>query len=285
MAKRDANHSTGDLAATLTKLSFEEEGYAVNDVLKDYGEDFFVVTHDKQSGIVEPARIFIQSKGTNRAGDWTEYVDPLTVRNWVTGNELVVVVKRNLVTGEVRYCIPEFDYSYFDVAGYIFDNNKLVPIRCATKYNKDTPDQLIWAARIRHYERMALLYLPDDVKVMEIPAVRLVGWEFLARCGLIETEGFVPSAASLSRLASWGVEKDQLEDQDNFTIREQVLYRNWLIIVYNRLKELSPCITLKGSFLEHLAIVMQLAGFNYGLNDDGFDFKDLDPELHFLWKS
>lgn len=281
MAKRDGNHSTGDIAASLTKLSFEKKGYAVNDIFKDYGEDFFVITHDEETSIVEPARIFVQSKGT-RTSKWDEYIDPFTVRNWVSSNELVVVIKRSLANDEAKYCIPEFAFSYFDIAAYI-NEGKYVPIKCTINFNNDSPDHLIWAARIRHYERMALLSIPGNDHFVDIPAVRLYGWEFLGRCGLVN-ENFVPSEVSIERLSSLNIKEGDLKDEDNFTVRQQVLYNNWVVIINNRLKELSPCVLISKTFIEHLGIVMQLAGFQYGLDKDSFDYTDLEEGLHFLWK-
>lgn len=282
MAIRDKNHSIGDIAASSTKSDFEKYGYAVNDILKDYGEDFFVVTHDNETNIVEPARIFVQSKGTRSLTNWGEYVDPLTVRNWVSGNELVIVVKRNIDTDKVRYCIPEEDYSYFEIVDFIVSKQK-VPINCKIPFTEETPQQLIWAARIRHYERMILLNLPDNVHFQDVPAARWIALELLGRCGLVNSEKFVPSDASLSRLNGKFFITDELFDSENMTKRQLALYTSWVAIITNRLNCLSPETSFRNSFIEHLAIVMQIAGKNYGLYDDDFDYHELDGSVHCLW--
>ena len=266
MAIRAKEHMTGDKALSKIRDAFESADFACNEILRDYGEDFFVVSHEEATGIVEPFRVFVQSKGTTREANWTEYVDPLTVRNWVTGNELVVVVKRNVETGESRYCIPEDSFDYFDIHPYVIDRRN-IPIRCEVEFKKDTPKELVWRARIRHYERMVRLSLPDNERFQEIPKARLFLMELFDRCGLLDSKKFVPSEAALGRLPLVPVDDSGLTPEDNFTVKQQVIFRKCVCIIADRLTELAPGIPLSKSFIEHGAIVLQLAGFHYGLDD------------------
>ncbi|UKJ77289.1 hypothetical protein [Azospirillum brasilense] len=191
MAKRDDNHSTGDRADLRTQAEFVELGYACNPISKDYGEDFFVVMHDKVSKIIEPFRIFVQSKGTtipeDVPSDWTEYIDPLTVRQWILGSDLVVVVRRNIETREARYTIPEIDYSYWDIYSHC-TGGKDVPIRCRIPFEASTPHELVWHARVRHYMRLFALTLKDESEWKDVPGYKLYLLELFLRMGLLSED-------------------------------------------------------------------------------------------------
>lgn len=167
MSQRTSEHIIGDRGEARTQLAFIDSGFACNKVEKDYGEDFFVVTH-ASDGIVEPFRIFVQSKATEPDASakvrWTEYIKPLTVRNWILGNEMVVVVKRDLTSRTARYCIPEEVHAYEDVHDYLFsaESPRDFPIVCEQKFTRKTPGELVWRARVRHYDRLIRLALPTD---------------------------------------------------------------------------------------------------------------------------
>ncbi|KRA65316.1 hypothetical protein [Rhizobium sp. Root651] len=204
MAERTREHIIGDRGELRNMLTFAESGYASNKLEKDYGEDFFVVTHAAGGGTVEPFRIFVQSKATDPAtgvaARWTEYVDPLTVRNWLLGNEMVVVIKRDLRTNSARYCIPEEVYRYEDVHECLFagETRKEFPITCDTNFTEETPDKLVWRARVRHYDRIIRLALPDD-EFRGRPAAEIYAMELALRLGLLDAHDQI-SIASLEHL-------------------------------------------------------------------------------------
>ncbi len=242
MAQRTENHITGDRGELKNRGAFEDAGYATNKVEKDYGEDFFVATHG-YGGTVEPSRIFVQSKATDLAGDakvrWTEYLDPMTVRNWILGNEMVVVIKRDLASNTARYCIPEEVYTYVDVHECLFggDAPRSFPIVCDQPLTERTPEQLVWRARIRHYDRLIRLATADD-DFNGVPADQVYALELACRLNLI-LEPLVPSEAALHRLY-------QMPDLGEFVATadmsadEQQCFAASVCVTIGRIDEVAP---------------------------------------------
>ncbi|WP_174156777.1 hypothetical protein [Rhizobium rhizogenes] len=199
MAQRTDEHITGDRGELKNRDVFEELGYATSKVEKDYGEDFFVATH-ADGGTIEPSRIFVQSKATDPdVGDsvrWTEYLDPLTVRNWILGNEMVVVIKRDLRSKIAKYCIPEEVYNYSDVHKYLFGAEvpRKFPIVCDLPLTEKTPEQLVWRARVRHYDRLIRLVALDE-QFEGLPAEQVYALELAHRLGLLSAPLLLSEAA------------------------------------------------------------------------------------------
>lgn len=227
MSSRPEQHITGDRGELHAQLAFVDAGYACNPIPKDYGEDFFVVTHAIE-GTIEPSRIFVQSRATDPSETaetrWIEYVDPLTVRNWLLGNEMVVVVKRDLRTKAVRYCIPEERHSYPEIFDYLFGAKKArkFPIKCDLEFTGETAAQLVWRARLRHYDRLIRLSLPFQQSPGALSQAEAFAMELAFRLGLL-AEPLKPSKDSieildhLSRPNGFPDDWDQpLESQSRF---------------------------------------------------------------------
>lgn len=64
MTRRTANHSTGDRAQTRVRKVFEDVGWAVNELPRDYGEDLLVRICER--GRATPFTFFVQSKGMSK---------------------------------------------------------------------------------------------------------------------------------------------------------------------------------------------------------------------------
>jgi hypothetical protein len=189
MAKRTGNQGTGDRGELSLRAMFADCGYATSEIKPDFGEDFFVFCQDGE--YIEPFRIFVQSKASEQldttASDWTEYCDPMTVRNWVLNNELTVVVRQNLASGERRYCIPEEDIDYWSI-----DPTHDVPVRLTQAFDQQTVKHLVWRARLRHYDHVVRLVRPNDFESEvgdDVPAYRKFVVELLLRLGLLDTRG------------------------------------------------------------------------------------------------
>ena len=168
---------------------FEDEGYACAPIYPDFGEDFLVFGEDRES--IEPFKLFVQVKASERVdarpSDWTEYVEPLKVRNWILSNELTVVVRCNLLSGETRYCIPEDECDYWEI-----DFHTDVPIRIDKPFTSQTVQELVWMARLRHYDRIIRLTRPNAFEShehKEVPRFRLFIAEFLVRLHVLTLEG------------------------------------------------------------------------------------------------
>jgi len=156
-------------------------GYICNNITEDFGEDFFVYGED--DGIVEPFKIFVQAKGSKAwdriPSDWTEYCDPFTVRNWILSNELTIVVRTNLRSGEARYAIPEDECEYWSI-----DYKTPFPVQLLTTFDDEAAERLIWVARIRHYDRLFRITVPNPFEVsqfQDVPRFRTFLLEFLVR--------------------------------------------------------------------------------------------------------
>lgn len=195
MAKRTRNQSTGDIGEVSLQWLFTACGYACSKIDPDFGEDFFVFCQDGE--YIEPFRIFVQAKASEhldtQPSDWTEYCDPMTVRNWVLNQELTVVVRQNLVSKEMRYCIPEEDIDYWTL-----DVSADVPVRLSLPFGYETVAHLVWRARLRHYDRIVRLVRPNVFEPEsgnDVPAYRKFVVELLMRLGVLDAAGDLPAEA------------------------------------------------------------------------------------------
>lgn len=170
-------------------------GYACSDIDPDFGEDFFVFGQD--GDYIEPFRIFVQAKASEQRdtteSDWTEYCDPMTVRNWVLNHELTVIVRQNLASGEIRYGIPEEAIDY-----WALDMTRDVPVRLTRPFGWETVEHLVWRARLRHYDHIVRLVRPNDFEPEaghDVPAYRKFVVELLMRLGALDARGELRSMA------------------------------------------------------------------------------------------
>jgi hypothetical protein len=186
VAKNSRNQRTGRRGETAVWTIFEDLGYVCNDIADDFGEDFFVYAEEDE--IIEPFKIFIQVKASDEfdknPSDWTEYCDALTVRNWILSNELTIVVRKNLKSGEIRYAIPEEEFEYWKL-----DPDTKFPVRMLKDFDATAAKRVMWKARVRHYERLVRLTMPNPFETHEfegIPKYRLFLLELLFRMGVLD---------------------------------------------------------------------------------------------------
>jgi len=262
MAKRHENHKIGSLGELHIARMFEELGYACSAISPDYGEDFFVF--GESNGIIEPFKIFVQvrasSQADRRPSAWTEYEDPLTVRNWVLGNELVILVRHNFTTVTTRYCVPEEDILYWEI-----DPRRRVPLRCLHEFNSATVEELIWRARIRHYDRIVRITQPNEFEKStwkDIPQFRLFVLELLFRLGFIDrrTGALVDEVYTLQFSLTMEMLQNH-EDSPDMSAVEKARYAACCLIVLTRLKKVSGCpVGLSPFLLDKCAVLLtQLA--------------------------
>lgn len=261
MAKRDRNHKIGSRGEWWARGVFEDEGYACSSIDPDYGEDFFVF--GESDGIIEPFKIFVQVKSSEQTdvypSHWTVYEDPLTVRNWVLGNELVVLLRYNLSSKEAKYCIPEDDIHYWDIAP-----DKDVALNCSETFGQEQARELIWRARIRHYDRLARLTQPnhfEDLTWNDIPQVRLFILEFLSRLGFLDASGeYLTDEAYNTQLPLTLHLARDFEDSEDMSALQKGRYAACCLLVLTQLKGVSGHeIGLAKFFLDQCArLLMQL---------------------------
>lgn len=255
MAKRSKNQSTGDRGEARLQLMFIDAGYACSDIDPDYGQDFFVYLQDGEE--IEPAKIFVQSKASDTfdvtASDWTEYEDPMTVRNWILGSDLTVVVRQNFQSGEIRYSIPEEDVDYRKL-----DLTKNCPVRIQTQFTTETIKNLIWRARIRHFQRLIQLAEPsafDEQDAVDDPLQRKLIIEFLTRVAVLDGSDFTDRAlARYTHLLGVMSLTMDFQASVDMNIHEKLRYSACLQVIVHAIAEFNQ--GLKKIFADRCAIFL-----------------------------
>lgn len=224
MAKNSKSQKIGRRGETAIWSIFEDLGFVCNEISNDFGEDFYV--YGESDDVIEPFKIFVQVKASEafdrNPSDWTEYCDPLTVRNWILSNELTIVVRKNFKSDEIRYSIPENECEYWDI-----DYKKGFPVRLNTSFDKRTAAELIWVARLRHYDRLMRLTLPNPFEKHEfegVPRYRLFFLEFFVRIGIVDKPATIFSKAFLNLyMALFEETKSMLEavEKPDMNVHEQ----------------------------------------------------------------
>ena len=260
MAIRHPNHGLGSRAELRIMTIFEELGYACSKITPDYGEDFFVF--GESDGIIEPFKLFVQVKSSAQVdqvpSDWTEYEDPLTVRNWVLANELMILVRHNHTSGETRYCVPEDDIVYWEI-----DPHEKVPLHCSTQFDADAARTLIWRARIRHYDRIVRITQPNHFEKStwrDVPHFRLFVREFLSRLSFLDHgSGHLADDVFTLQLplTLHMLQEEQYEDSPDMTALEKARYSACVLLVLTRLQKVSGCtVGLMPFFLDQCACLL-----------------------------
>lgn len=244
MALRPKQHKIGDSGELALRSKVAAMGFATSDIDPDYGEDFFIFGED--DGVIEPFKIYVQVKTSEKdnlyKSDWTVYEDVLTVRNWVLGNDLTILVRFNKADGIFKYSIPEDEVTYWDLP---LDRSKNVSLNCSKVLNDDTICQLVWKARIRHYERIVKITQPNDFETTsweDIPQFRLFCLEFLTRLGIMhEKEHHLNDYVSsvLLPVALRLIEECELECSEDMSTLDKGIYGACMLIILDVLEEKS----------------------------------------------
>lgn len=174
MAKNNSAHQIGRKGARKLLSLISDAGYSCDEIKDDYGEDIYLNGHDDDF-IVEPFRIFFQVKTVETKAkvdsDWTIYdLDISTVRKWILGNELTILVKYNIDEDRFKYCIPEFEITYRNLALKMSDHkSKSQKFYCKYDFDIKKLNSLIWLARVRNYDRILRLTHPLlDIKNSDV---------------------------------------------------------------------------------------------------------------------
>lgn len=259
MAKNTRNQKTGRRGESSARRIFEDLGYVCNDIPEDFGEDFFVLGEEDE--VIEPFKIFVQVKASDEfdkyPSAWTEYCDPFTVRNWILSNELTIVIRHNLLSGETRYSIPEDECEYWTL-----DYKKDVPIRLQSIFDENVAENLIWLARIRHYDRLIKLTVPSNFEAHlfdDIPRYRLFVLEFLLRLKVLgaNTVGVSSEKLEWYKKLFHALEPDFHEDAPDMTRHEQIRYASCYQVVLLALNERAgEKVGLPPTMLDHCACLL-----------------------------
>ncbi|CAH1043798.1 DUF4365 domain-containing protein [Halomonas sp. TD01] len=242
MAKRTNNHKLGDLGELKVRMIFSEAGFAISEMSKDYGEDFFVFGED--AGVIEPFRIYVQVKTSEKndqhKSDWTIYEDCLTVRNWIIGNDLTILVRHNKKSGEYKFCVPEDEVEYWNLP-FIKDSD--IAINCNENFDAEAAKKLMWMARIRHYDRIVKITQPNEMGEdtwNDIPKYRLFCLELLVRLKLMDPVNLHLNNETYLKLANIAGEMiDDHEDSEDMSAVEKSRYAASFLLVVDQLEKVS----------------------------------------------
>src|SRR5215469_6481106 len=95
MPKRTRSHQLEDLSRNRLHANFEDRGWTVEDLAKDYGEDLMVRIFD--SGVATPYSFFVQAKATDRIAKFVTRgaiafpIETGHLRHWVRFLEPVIL--------------------------------------------------------------------------------------------------------------------------------------------------------------------------------------------------
>lgn len=242
MAYRPIQHKIGNSGEKKLQSLINDLGFATSEISPDYGEDFFIFGED--NGLIEPFKIYVQVKTSDNydkhASDWTIYEDPLTVRNWVIGNDFTVLVRYNRISQSIKYCIPEDDVNYWDIP---VEDNTNVPLHCSTTWEDQSIHEIMWKARIRHYDRMFRITQPnnfEDIQWNEIHQFKLFCFEFLTRLGFIdEKEVYLKDDIYTVQLRLTIEMLEDYEDSDDMSAFDKSRYAACVLIILVELQKRS----------------------------------------------
>lgn len=227
MARRSDSHKIGDLGEVEVRRLFSKAGFAVSEMSRDYGEDLFIFGEDDE--IIEPFKIYVQVKASGNEdkykSDWTIYEDYLTVRNWVLGNDLTVLIRYNIKEGIYKYCIPEDEIEYWELP---FKKGGKVPINCNKEFDLNSVKELMWIARIRHYDRVVKLTQPNGFGEdcwEGVPRYRLFCLEFLQRLQILgPSDNPLRNEIYLSLIHMSNTMLDEHEDSEDMSALDKARY-------------------------------------------------------------
>jgi hypothetical protein len=166
MPERPIQHVTADQAVAAVRKIWAEQGAAVEEIRRDYGEDLLVQTrlHGRMNGV----RIWLQTKGTNRdLRDSRRKLPSVSVRTdlaikWMRSTDLVVVVLWDVNNSVGWFALPQSQLSYIKLLDSKRKRTNIAFDRRAA-FDVSAAHTLAWSARIELSRRQlesALTNLP-----------------------------------------------------------------------------------------------------------------------------
>jgi hypothetical protein len=219
--KRPEQHTTADIAVTAVRQIFNDVGFAVDEIIRDYGEDLIVQT--SLNGEVDPSRLWVQVKGTRRMSNFKRrdgYAISVSLphaRKWLSITDLVVVVLWDITTGRGFWAAPRSLEFQRELARLKPDLR--IPFSPRQVFDQDAAVRLAWAARIENYStRLAQItvgqmfdFTPPPATVPEaalFPEMSrdMVVLDLLKQLGVIEEDGIAEQYAAVWR-DTWNAER------------------------------------------------------------------------------
>jgi hypothetical protein len=145
MPHRPPAHVVADVAVNQVEALFLEQGWAVERIERDYGEDLLVQT--TLGSVVDPYRVLVQVKGSKTPPKTKFHVGPAHFWRWRNNSELVVLVQWNITARSGVYIIPE------RVQVRPGDGSATMTFDISATLNSSACKKLGWQARVRHWAR------------------------------------------------------------------------------------------------------------------------------------
>lgn len=174
MPQRPQEHKIGGLAAASVTKILKEEGFAVDAVSEDYGEDLLVQTDHE--GKMDASRLWIQVKGTadidryrtSKKSKKERFSYPVSfdhVKRWIRTIDLVIVVLWDVEQDIGYYAVPRRQVDEWkptmsgqkDVTLH-FGKAPETEMGPAAKgiFSSETVSRLTWEARFEHFRMLTL---------------------------------------------------------------------------------------------------------------------------------
>ncbi|MFF1565844.1 DUF4365 domain-containing protein [Streptomyces sp. NPDC058293] len=157
MTKRPAQHQIASLAVAAVRREWNLQGHAVDEIKEDYGEDLMVQIC--LNGNLDPARIWVQVKGTSR--DCTKGALPRIrvkskqVLRWARSADLVIAVLWSVTNDRGWFTLPQDQFDHVDLSSKSEVNLPLQFTRDC-QFDQESVESLAWSARIQHANKAAI---------------------------------------------------------------------------------------------------------------------------------
>jgi hypothetical protein len=221
--RRPEQHTNADIAVNAVRQIFNDVGYAVDEVVHDYGEDLVVQT--SLDGEMDPSRIWVQVKGTRRLTNFKRGVDYAVrvslphARKWLCIPDLVVVVLWDITAGRGFWATPRSLEFTRELARLKPDLR--IPLSRHRVFDRDAAIRLAWMARIENVgTRLAQVTIgqlfdqrPPPASVPEAALVPemtrdVLALELLQQLGVVKDGGITEQYAAVWRDA-WNAERQR----------------------------------------------------------------------------
>ncbi|MFJ9130957.1 DUF4365 domain-containing protein [Streptomyces sp. NPDC102340] len=154
MTNRPVQHRIASLAVASVRREWNLQGHAVDEIHEDYGEDLMVQICFE--GRLDPARVWVQVKGTDR--DYSKALPVVSVKarqvlRWARTADLVVVVLWNVRENRGWFTLPQDQFDHVDLRSDSSGADTRLRFSREFAFDQAAVEKLAWAARIEHANR------------------------------------------------------------------------------------------------------------------------------------
>jgi len=198
-------------------------------------------------------------KASTINSDWTVYdINTETIRNWIIANDMTIVIRYNLHDEKAYYCVPEDNLNYWDLE----DIEKNTVLQCDIPFNKQEIEKIMWQARVRHYDRLVRLTMPNDFENNNwqgIPQFKLFIHKFLYRIKLVNEDFSISDELFVkqSAMKAFLYNDMEFEDSEDMLAIDKALYASCTLMILGALEEHSGVkVGMKKFLVDQSSIVL-----------------------------